>query len=129
LIPGAIIDQHFRERDRFGRLLAAVLCNPSMLGFGLDENTAFELDASDRLRVMGSGTLTIVDASDLEATNVDEVPDEAPAAFAGMRLHVLSQGWSFELADRRVERPPANAADDEPDVDPIPAPPAGEVHG
>ena len=97
-----IVDQHFRERDRFGRLLATVLCNPSMLGFGLDEDTAFALDANDRVSVFGSGTLTIVDGMHLEASSIDEVPDEAPAAFAGMRLHVLSAGWTYDLRSGRV---------------------------
>lgn len=106
ILRGVIVDQHFRERDRFGRLLAAVLCNPSMLGFGLDEDTAFELDPNDRVSVVGSGTLTIVDGAELESTNLDVVP-EAPAAFAGMRMHVLTEGWSYDLATRRVECPPA----------------------
>jgi len=105
LLPNVIVDQHFSERDRFGRLLAAVLCNPSMLGFGLDEDTAFELDANDHLKVLGSGTLSIVDASELQATNVNLVPEEHPAAFAGMRLHVLTDGWGYDLAQHRVETP------------------------
>jgi len=109
-LPQVIIDQHFRERDRFGRLFAAVLCNPAMLGLGLDENTAFSLDASNRLEVTGNGTLTIVDGINLEFTNVDEVPDDTPAAFAGMRLHVLSAGWIYDLSARRVEsRAPSGA--------------------
>jgi len=103
-LPQIIIDQHFRERDRYGRLLAAVLCNPSMLGFGLDENTAFALDASNRVTVTGNGTLTIVDGIHLDSTNIDEVPDDAPAAFAGMRLHALSAGWTYDLSTRRVEK-------------------------
>jgi cyanophycinase len=114
-LPQAIVDQHFRERDRFGRLLAAVLCNPLMLGFGVDENTAFALDASNRVSVIGSGTVTVVDGIHLEATNIDEVPDDAPAAFAGMRLHVLGAGWTYDLTTRRAERPalpePAPLAD------------------
>ncbi len=105
IVPGVIIDHHFRERDRFGRLIAAVLCNPSMLGFGLDEDTAFELDADNRATVIGSGSLTIVDASQLEVTNVDVVPEETPAAFAGMRLHVLTQGWIYDLETRSVVPP------------------------
>ena len=55
--------------------------------------------------MIGSGSLTIVDASQLEATNVDVVAEENPAAFAGMRLHVLTQGWSYDLDTRRVETP------------------------
>jgi cyanophycinase len=105
MLPHAIVDQHFRERDRFGRLLAAVLCNPSMLGFGVDEDTAFVLDPAGRVSVVGNGTVTIVDGSDLLGTNLDELEEEEPAAFAGMRLHVLSQGWTFDVAQRRVELP------------------------
>ncbi len=110
LLPRVIVDQHFRERDRFGRLIAAVLSNPAMLGFGLDEDTAFELDREDRVSVFGSGSLTIVDGSQLECTNVDIVPEESPAAFAGMHLHVLTEGWSYELAERRIERPAVEPA-------------------
>jgi cyanophycinase len=106
LVPELIIDQHFRERDRFGRLLAAVLCNPSKLGFGLDENTAFVLDPDDVVEVVGSGSLTIVDGSGLEETNLDTVPEDEPAAFSGMRINVLTSGWRYHLAERRVERPP-----------------------
>ena len=80
-LGGIIVDQRFRERDRFGRLLATVLCDPSNAGFGLDEDTAFALDANDSVSVFGSGTLTIVDGTHLEATNLDELPDEAPAAW------------------------------------------------
>lgn len=106
-LPGVIVDQHFRERDRFGRLLAAIMCNPSMLGFGLDEDTAFALDAAGCATVFGSGTLTIVDGAHLEATDVHEVLDTEPAAFAGMRLHVLTDGWAYDLAQRRVLKRPA----------------------
>jgi cyanophycinase len=109
-VPQAIIDQHFRERDRLGRLIAAVLCNPGMLGLGLDEGAAFVLDPVGCLSVVGRGTLTVVDGSALEATNVAAVPDQAPAAYAGVRLHALCAGWSYDLATRRVDtRVPAIA--------------------
>ncbi len=96
-----IVDQHFRERDRYGRLLAAVLCNPSMLGFGLDENTAFAVDTDNQVTVYGKGALTIVDGLGLEATDVDEVPNDMPAGFTGMRMHSLTAGWTYDLNDRR----------------------------
>ena len=121
-----IVDQHFRERDRFGRLLAAVLCNPSMLGFGLDEDTAFALDARDRVSVTGKGTLTIVDGTQLEATNIDEVMDDKPAAFSGMRMHVLSAGWTYDLPNGRVEKPVSPAAAGEPPMDTLGRAPSGD---
>jgi cyanophycinase len=124
ILPRIIVDQHFRERDRFGRLLAAVLCNPSMLGFGLDEDTAFVLDAADRVGVVGSRTLTIVDGSELEESNIDQVPDDEPAAFAGMRLHILSEGWSFDLSERRVEAPAQDSPERGPVVEALAAPSA-----
>jgi cyanophycinase len=73
-----------------------------MLGFGLDENTAFVLDPGDAVSVCGSGTLTIFDAAGLEANNIDEIPDSAPVAFAGMRVHALTAGWTYDLRTRRV---------------------------
>ncbi|MBW2421372.1 MAG: cyanophycinase [Deltaproteobacteria bacterium] len=121
-LPRVIVDQHFRERDRFGRLLAAVLCNPSMLGFGLDEDTAFLLDPRDRVSVFGSGTLTIIDGSDLEESNVDRLPEDAPVAFAGMRMHVLSEGWSYDLAEGRVQAPATEPVERRPVVETLARP-------
>jgi cyanophycinase len=103
-----IVDQHFRQRDRFGRLFAAVACNPGMLGMGLDEDTAFSLDRDDHLEVVGSGTLTIVDGAQLESTNIDDIPEDMPAAFAGLRLHVLTDGWGYDIRTREVNRPTAS---------------------
>jgi cyanophycinase len=107
LLPGVIVDQHFSERCRFGRLLTAVLQNPTMLGFGVDEITAFLLDAHDRVSVIGEGTLTIVDAAELRGTQLAEGAWDEPIPFADMRVHVLAEGWSFDLARRLVEPPGA----------------------
>ena len=107
VVSGLIIDQHFRERDRFGRLLAAVACNPAILALGLDEDTAFTLDSNDQLTVCGSGSVTIVDGAQVTATDIDDKPEELPAAFAGVQLHVLTTGWTFDVTNRRVGPKPA----------------------
>lgn len=104
-LPNVVVDQHFHERDRISRLLSVIARNPSLLGFGLDEDTAFELDASDRASVIGSGTLTVVDGSELGSADVDRAAEHAPTSFAGMRMHVLVEGWTFDLTRRRVELP------------------------
>ncbi|MGH8221493.1 MAG: cyanophycinase [Woeseiaceae bacterium] len=103
LLPKIIVDQHFRQRDRIGRLLSAVLRNPAMLGFGLDEGTAVEIDAAGRVDVLGAGTLTIVDGSELQGSSLlGSAKENSRLAFAGMRLHVLGTGWRYDLATREA---------------------------
>ena len=103
IFPEAIIDQHFRERKRYGRLIDAVLSNPSLLGLGLDEGTGFALDKSGCLTVLGRGVVTIIDASELQAPDAGSVTIHQPASFAGLRVHALAKGWRFYLDERRVE--------------------------
>ena len=106
LVPEIIVDQHFRERGRLDRLIAAVLLHPSMLGFGLDEGTAVEIDPTGHAEVCGAGTLTIVDGSRLSGASAKGAdPNDRPFAFAGMRLHVLAEGWCYELSTRQAQPP------------------------
>jgi cyanophycinase len=97
LLPEVIVDQHFRQRERLSRLMAAVLLHPAKLGFGLDERTAVEIGPSGHAQVLGTGALTVVDGSELMGSN--------PSAFAGMRVHVLTAGWRFHLGKRAAEPP------------------------
>ncbi len=101
LVSEVIIDQHFRQRDRLGRLLYAVALHPGYLGVGIDENTAAILHGEE-LRVVGRGSVTIVDADSLQATNVAETEGGQPIALSGLKLHVLTHGCSFNLAQRQA---------------------------
>ena len=96
-LPGVLIDMHFAERGRLNRLLAAVARYPHELGLGIDEDTAI-LAAGDRFEVLGSGSVTVVDAG--AATDI-RVPADGPVAIAGVRVHVLPAGCTFELSGRR----------------------------
>jgi len=96
-LPGVLIDMHFGERGRLNRLLSAVARYPHELGLGIDEDTAILADG-DVLEVLGSGSVTVVDAG--AATDI-RVPAEGPIALAGARIHVLSAGCRFELSGRR----------------------------
>jgi cyanophycinase len=107
LLPEIIVDQHFQQRGRFGRLIAAILLNPAMLGFGLDEGTAVEMDHSGRALVRGAGALTIVDGSHLVGNGSGPDGSDRPMAFAGMRLHVLTEGWGYDVATREAGSPSA----------------------
>ena len=105
IIERVIIDQHFQERGRLGRLVAAVLRNPYLLGFGIDEDTAFIVDPAGEVSVLGSGTLTIVDGGGIVHSNVPDVAEGQPLAFAGIGLHVLAEGWGFNIFDRTLHLP------------------------
>jgi cyanophycinase len=100
LLRDVIIDQHFAERGRFGRLLGAVAHNPRVLGIGIDEDTAAIVD-DDELRAIGSGAVYIVDAQHVTHSNVAEARPERVLSIHGVRVHVLGTGDSLDLATRR----------------------------
>jgi cyanophycinase len=102
LIRNILIDQHFAERGRLGRLLAAVTQNPRQLGVGIDEDTAVVVEAGRKLEVLGNGAVYILDGSDITYSNLteEEKKDKAISTF-DVRLHLLSAGNHFDLQDRR----------------------------
>lgn len=109
LVPDVIIDQHFAERGRIGRLLGAVAQNPRVLGIGIDEDTAILLEGR-QFRVLGSGAVYIVDGSMVTHSNIAEASPERTLSMHGVHLHVLSAGNSYDLDDRRPGLPSGEAA-------------------
>lgn len=111
LVPGfgltnrIMIDQHFRQRDRLGRLLTALAYNPFAVGVGLDEDTAAFIDHQRKLTVVGAGALTIVDASELSHSSIAETKEGRPVCLTNVRLHVLTAGGTFDLETRRASAP------------------------
>lgn len=105
-----VIDQHFRQRDRLGRLLTALAYNPFAVGIGLDENTAAFIDADDVLHVEGAGAVTVVDAASLEHSSIGTAKDGQPLCITGIRVHILIAGATFNLHSR-VATPPADVLD------------------
>ncbi|MEL7185990.1 MAG: cyanophycinase [Pseudomonadota bacterium] len=97
-----IIDQHFRQRDRLGRLLTALAYNPFAVGIGLDEDTAAFIKAGDSLEVVGSGGITIVDPTDLEYSSMDRARRGEPVSLIGVKLHILVSGGRFDIATREA---------------------------
>ena len=104
-----IIDQHFRQRDRLGRLLTALAYNPFAIGIGLDENTAAFIGPDETLEVVGSGALTIVDPSGLEFSSMARVRKNDVVCLIGLKLHILDQGSTFNLHTRIAAAAPALA--------------------
>lgn len=95
-----LIDQHFRQRDRLGRLLAALAYNPFAVGIGLDEDTAAFIGPDNTLEVEGSGSVTVVDAGDLGFSSMADASGRDPVCMLGLTLHVLIAGATFDLATR-----------------------------
>lgn len=102
LVREVVIDQHFAQRGRLGRLVAAVAQQPAILGIGIDEDTAVVINRKGRMRVVGSQTVTIVDANKCEHTNVSEAKPDQPLALTGITVHILPAGYGFDLQDRRA---------------------------
>ncbi|MBK6919572.1 MAG: cyanophycinase [Deltaproteobacteria bacterium] len=100
-----IIDQHFRQRDRLGRLLAALAYNPFAVGLGLDEDTAAFIDADDVVEVVGAGAITVVDASSLEHSSMGFASSGDAICLTNVKLHVLTPGGKFDLRTRTATPP------------------------
>jgi cyanophycinase len=99
-----IIDQHFRQRDRFGRLLTALAYNPFAVGVGLDEDTAAFISPDELIEVEGTGGVTVVDPSEVNFSSIDAVEEGQPVCMLGLKVHVLVAGATFNL-NTRTPRP------------------------
>ncbi len=115
LVESAVIDQHFDQRNRYGRLLMIVSQSPQLLGIGVDEDTAAVVtDEGERqvLRVLGRGSVTIFDPSRM-VTDAYEAQRSRPLLASGVTLHVLPEGAVFDLTERAlvVQQPSVDPED------------------
>jgi cyanophycinase len=111
LVPDAVIDQHFSQRNRYGRLLMLVAQSPALLGIGIDEDTAAVITeeagpdgVSRLLRVVGRGVVTIFDGRAV-VSNAHSARRTAPLLASGVVLHVLPAGSVFDLDERTLVHP------------------------
>ncbi len=100
-----IVDQHFRQRDRLGRLLTALAFNPFAVGVGLDEDAAAFIGPDETLEVVGSGAITIVDPRKIEFSSIDDARRGEPVCITGVTMHVLIHGATFQLSTREATAP------------------------
>jgi len=100
LLNGAIIDQHFNQRGRLGRLLTAVAQNPIILGIGIDEDTAIVVENGEKFSVIGSGVATVVDGKDILFTNVSEQHPDDPLAITNVKIHILPEKYGFNIKEK-----------------------------
>lgn len=105
-----IIDQHFTQRNRLGRLLAAASYNPFLIGLGIDEDTAAFIGPDGVFEVVGSGTVTVVDASHLTHSSMWEASAGQALTLLGLKIDVMGQGCRYDLTARHAYPPDAHAA-------------------
>jgi cyanophycinase len=113
LLKGVIVDQHFSERGRVGRLIAAITHNPRLIGIGIDENTAVCIEQDDRFKVIGEGGVYIVDGGALTYSNIAEEDQSRALSVFDMKVHVLSQGDTYDCRTRRPREHPASVVEKE----------------
>jgi len=114
LLSGVIIDQHFEQRNRLGRLLALVAQSPALLGMGIDEDTAALVSPAGVAEVIGKGSVMILDPAKIQ-TDAYEVKRHRPMMISGVVLHSLPSGYRFDLRRRRLLAPlrPVSASERE----------------
>jgi len=104
LVESCVIDQHFAQRNRYGRLLMIVSQSPQLLGMGVDEDTAAVITRTgdtEILRVIGRGSVTLFDGAHM-VTNAHEAKERRPILASGVVLHVLPAGAEFDLGSRTL---------------------------
>src|SRR3954471_1666194 len=98
-LMGAIIDTHFSQRGRIGRLLTAVAQYPQEIGLGIDENTAMIIEGTE-FSVLGEGAVTVVEAGDITYTNLPSISEDDALALYNVKLHILPAKHRFDLGKR-----------------------------
>ena len=109
LLPGVIVDQHFQQRNRLGRLLAIIAQNPSLLGLGIDEDTAGVVGPDHVLEVIGRRSVTIIDGAGSD-TDAWEVRAHRPLMISNVVLHSLPAGLPLRPAPAACGSPPRCSA-------------------
>ena len=104
MIPDTIIDSHFSQRGRHGRLLTAIAHYPQVLGIGIDERTAI-MTQNGKFTVIGEGTVTVMDGSQMRHTDLPYRKDDETVGMFGVTVHVLPSGYSFDVKERRPIAP------------------------
>lgn len=102
IIRGVIIDQHFAQRGRTGRLLNAVAQNPGLIGIGIDENSAINFENSSSFYVTGAGAVTVVDGRGISHTNVSELAPDEILSITDIKMHVLPRDYGYDLSTYSV---------------------------
>ncbi len=104
-IEQVIIDQHFEQRGRLGRLLIGVAQNPSVLGIGIDEDTSIKVYSNASFEVIGTNCVTVIDGNTIQESNVSELKSEEIIALSNVTIHILPSGYGYDISQRKILMP------------------------
>lgn len=104
LIDNCIIDQHFDQRGRFGRLMCGIAENPNVVGIGIDEDTAIKVYPDIHFEVIGENSVTVIDGSTIQSSNVAELEPNELLAIVGVSVHILPSGYGYDMRTKEVIR-------------------------
>lgn len=102
IIPEVIVDQHFHNRNRIARLLTAIASHPERLGIGIDEDTCAIFEQDGTIKVIGKGTVMIVDGRSMSYTNQSLVEPDEPLSLHNLKIHVLSHSDRYNLKSHQT---------------------------
>ena len=102
-IDGVIVDTHFVQRGRIGRLLYAAASNPGILGIGLGEDTGLFISKGTRMEAIGSGMVILVDGRKMSDTNLTDVQMGQPVSINNMIVHVMCDGDVYDLKTHQLK--------------------------
>jgi cyanophycinase len=103
-VSNIIIDTHFEKRGRFNRLAQAVAVQPGILGIGLAEDTGLIIYPGNRIEVIGSGIVTIVNGKTISYTNLADIQDGTPISVEHIIVHILSCGDVYNISGQQLEK-------------------------
>jgi cyanophycinase len=100
ILPEIIVDQHFHNRNRMARLMTAIAAHPDKIGIGIDEDTVAIFEPNNIMRVLGRGTVTVVDPGEVSYSNQLWVSGTAPLTIHNLRVHILAAGCKYHMLKR-----------------------------
>jgi cyanophycinase len=101
-INNVVIDTHFVQRGRIGRLLYACASNPINIGIGLGEDTGLLITEGRVMEAIGSGLVILVDGTHMRNTNITDVQMGEPVSIENLIVHVMAFGDKFDLKSRSL---------------------------
>lgn len=101
IIPNMVIDTHFLSRGRFSRLAEALLINNDDIGIGICEDTGVVITEGNKLRTIGSGTVVLMEGSNIKSSNYLYAKDKDPVFIESLTIHVLARGAGYDLQHRK----------------------------